>query len=97
MWVQPTASDVLSVQHSPGRRIPEFCQAPEEGTKRPSSIDAEQARDVLIDHVAGAELLNQSEIHKGEVAPWIFESASKPGDAESLAGWTACDEVHISS
>jgi hypothetical protein len=31
-------SEVLSVKHSIGEPIPEFCQAPEDGTKVPSSV-----------------------------------------------------------
>jgi hypothetical protein len=34
---KPVHSHVLSVQHSVGEPIPEFDQAPEEGTKVPSS------------------------------------------------------------
>jgi hypothetical protein len=40
-------SEILSVKNSVGDPIPEFDQHPEEGSKRPSVVDRQDAGDVL--------------------------------------------------
>lgn len=82
-------SDVLSVQHSVGPPIPEFAQAPEEGTKVPSFARRQDAGHVLPNHPLGPVAVNQSQIDEGQVAARIVQSLSKPGDAEGLAGGSA--------
>jgi hypothetical protein len=46
-------SEVLSVQDSVGEPIPEFPQPSEEGSKRPSAVDRQDAGDVLPHHPCG--------------------------------------------
>jgi len=86
-------SDVLSVQHSVGPPIPEFAQAPEEGTKVPSAARRQDAGDVLPNHPLGPVAVNQSQIDEGQVAARIVQSFSKPGDAEGLAGGSTNEKI----
>ena len=78
-------SEVLSVQDPVGPPIPELFQRPEEGTKIPSSVRRQDARDIFPDDPAGFELISESKKDEGEVAAWVGESFAKSGDGEGLA------------
>jgi hypothetical protein len=75
-------SEELSVKHSVGPPIPELAQAPEEGTKVPSSMARQDAGDVLPNHPSGAQSASKRKELKGQVATVVSHSASQPGDGE---------------
>jgi hypothetical protein len=77
---KPVHSHVLSVKHSVGEPIPEFAQAPEYGTKIPSSVRRQDAGDVLPDQPTGAQALSQEKIFERQVATVVCQSASKASD-----------------
>jgi hypothetical protein len=68
----------------------------EERSEGASSVHRQETRHVFINDPLGSQAVNQAEIGEGEVAAWIGESAPEAGNAESLAGRSADDEVHIS-
>jgi hypothetical protein len=80
MWVQPTLSDVLSVQDSVGPPIPELPQGVEEGSEGASSVHRQETRHVFINDPLGSKVVNKPKIGEGEVAARIGESAPKTGD-----------------
>jgi hypothetical protein len=57
-------SEVLSVQNSVGEPIPEFAHRSEDGSKCPSSVDRQDARDILPDQPTGANSISKA--HKLE-------------------------------
>jgi hypothetical protein len=73
-------SEVLSVKHSVGEPVPEFDQAPENGTKVPSSSGRQDAGDVLPNQPLGAQSLSQPKIFEGQVTTVVSQSASEAGD-----------------
>jgi hypothetical protein len=85
-------SEELSVQHSPREAIPELAKGPE---KAPEGVGAvgQNSGDVFPDEPPRAKRLSQSRKFKREVAALVSESASKPGDAEGLAGCSSDEEV----
>jgi hypothetical protein len=85
-------SGVLSVKNPVGEPIPEFCQTPEEGTKSPCSI-RQDTGDVLPNQPAGAILVSNGKIGKGEVATRVSQSLSESRDAEWLAGRSADENI----
>jgi hypothetical protein len=89
-------SEVLSVKHSVGEPIPEFDQAPEEGSKRPSSVDRQNAGDVFPNHPLGALACSQAKIPEGQVTTRVRHSSAETGDAERLAGGSADKKVNCS-
>jgi hypothetical protein len=76
---------VLSVKNAVGEPVPEFCQRPEDGSKRPSSVIRQDSGDVLPSQPAGAKASSQGKVFKGEVAARVIQSCSFSGDAERLA------------
>jgi hypothetical protein len=97
MWVQPTLSDVLSVQDSVGPPIPELPQGVEEGSEGAPSVHRQETRHVFINDPLGSQSVNQAEIGEGEVSAWIGKSSPEAGKAECLAWRAADNDVHISS
>jgi hypothetical protein len=75
-------SDVLSVKHSVGEPIPELAQAPEEGTKIPSSAAGQDAGDVLPNQPVGPIAVSDGKIGEREVAAWVSQSLAQSGDGE---------------
>jgi len=77
---KPVHSHVLSVQHSVGEPIPEFDQAPEEGTKVPSVSRRQDAGDVFPKNPGGAISLSDAKIDEREVAARVSKSTPEAGD-----------------
>jgi hypothetical protein len=94
--VQPTLSDVLSVQDSVGPPIPELPQGVEEGSEGAASVHRQETRHVFINDPLGSQVVNQAEIGKGEVAAWVGESAPETGHGKSLARWSTDENVNCS-
>ena len=86
-------SEVLSVQHPVGEPIPEFCQRPEEGSQRPSSVRRQDTGDVFPDHPARAKYADQSAEVQREGATVAFDSGAEAGDGEVLAGGSSDEYV----
>jgi hypothetical protein len=86
-------SKVLSVKGSIGPPIPEFAQAPEEGTKVPSFVARQDAGDVLPNQPLGPQSASKRKELKGEVATVASHSRSESGDAEILAWGSAHENV----
>lgn len=86
-------SEVLSVKNPVGEPIPALCQPPEEGSKRPSSVNRQDAGDVLPDHPAGPKSVNEANKLKCEVPSIASNSRSKSGDTEILAGGSADENI----
>jgi hypothetical protein len=86
-------SKVLSVQNSVGEPIPEFPKRPEDGTKRPSSVDGQDTGDVFPHDPLRAKKSDQSAELQREIAAIIVESASQTGDGEGLAGGSSDKDV----
>jgi len=87
-------SEILSVQNSVGEPIPEFDQAPEDGTKVPSGSRRQDSRDVLPRQPLGPCSLSKAKKLEGQVATAICQPSSESGDAETLAGRTADKKVN---
>jgi malate synthase len=73
-------SKVLSVKNSVSEPIPELPQDSEEGSKRPSVVNRQDAGDVLPYQPSGPQALSKSSELKGEVATRIIQSCSESGD-----------------
>lgn len=86
-------SETDSVQNPVGEPIPEFCQAPEQGAKRPSSINRQDTGDVLPDQPAGAIPASNGKIGKQEPATRIVKSLSESCDREGLAGGASNEKI----
>jgi hypothetical protein len=87
-------SEEASVKHSPSEPVPEFRQAPEEGSKRPSSVSRQDSGHVLPDDPLRLEARSQLEIDEGELSPWVVESLAESCDAEGLAGASSDQNVN---
>jgi hypothetical protein len=87
-------SEVLSVEHSVGPPIPEFCHPPKEGAKVPSSIGRQDTGDVLPNQPGGAQSVSQAKIFEGQVPAGVGHSLAKSGDAERLAGRSSDKKVN---
>ena len=87
-------SKVLSVQCSVGEPIPEFCQRPEEGAKRPSLVNRQDAGDVLPHQPRTSQSLSQRQILKRQVTARIVQPLSESSHAEGLAGGSANKQVN---
>jgi hypothetical protein len=92
--VQPTLSDVLSVQDSVGPPIPELPQGVEEGSEGAASVHRQETRHVFINDPLGSKVVNKSKIGEGEVAARVGESFAESGDAEGLAGRASDQNVN---
>jgi hypothetical protein len=86
-------SEELSVKHSVGEPVPEFDQAPEDGTKIPSSSRRQDAGDVLPNQPSGPQAVSQPKIFEGQVAAAIRQSASETRDTERLARCSSDQKV----
>jgi hypothetical protein len=84
-------SHKLSVKHSPCVPIPEFAQAPEKGSKIPSSVRRQDAGDVLPYQPAGAISFSNGKIGEHEASSRVSQAFAKPRDRERLA-WGSSDE-----
>jgi hypothetical protein len=78
-------SDPLSVQHPVGVLIPQLPQRPEEGSKVPSFVTAEETGYIFVDNPSRPETVNDRKVCKHEVPSWILKSFSEACDRESLA------------
>jgi hypothetical protein len=87
-------STELSVKHSVGEPIPEFCQAPEEGTKIPSVAGGQNSGDILPDQPAGPISCSNGKIGEEEVASRVSQPGSKAGNAERLARGSSNEKVN---
>jgi hypothetical protein len=79
----------LSVKHSVGEPIPELPQAPEEGTKVPSSVAGQDAGHVLPNQPFGPIAVSDCKIREGQVSTGIGQSLAQSRDAEGLARGSA--------
>ena len=79
----------LSVKNAVGEPIPEFPQAPEEGTKGASFVDRQNAGDIFPNHPLRAKPVNKAQKFEGEISPLSSKAFSKAGDAEILAWGSA--------
>jgi hypothetical protein len=87
-------SEVLSVQHPPCAKIPEFPKRPEEDSKVPSSFTRHDTGDVFPKKPARSFGVGDSEEFKHEVSSGVFKSFSESLHAEGLAGGSADEEVN---
>lgn len=78
-------AEELSVQAAVGPPVPEFPQAPEEGSKIPSVPRGTDSRHVLPDNPCRPFASHQSKKDEGQVATGIGQSAPETGDREALA------------
>jgi hypothetical protein len=81
----------LSVKYAVGEPIPHFPQPSEEGSKSPSSVNRQDAGDILPDHPTGPQAVNKAKECEREVATRVIQSLSESGDAECLA-WGSSDQ-----
>src|ERR1700677_4617847 len=77
--------------------IPEFDQHPEEGSKRPSVVDRQDAGDVLPHQPYGPESASKSSKLDSEVATRVIQSRSLTGDGERLARCSSGQKVDCSN
>ena len=89
-------SEVLSVENAISEPIPEFPQPSEDGAKVPSAARRQDTGDVLPYQPTGASAISKAEIFERQVTTLVIQSASKPGDAERLAGGAADKKVNWS-
>jgi hypothetical protein len=87
-------SEELSVQNSVSDPIPEPCQRPDDGSKRPSSVNRQDAGDVFPDDPAGSDSRSQSEKLQREVAARVIQSKPVTGERERLAGGSSHKKVN---
>ncbi len=90
-------SKMLSVKYSVGDPIPAVDQHPEEGSKRPSSVDRQNSGDVLPHHPYGPESISKSSKLDGEVATRVIQSCSLPCNGERLARCSSGQKVDCSN
>jgi hypothetical protein len=79
-------SHVLRIQHPVGPPIAELAQRPKEGTKVPSSIGTEDARDVFPEEPRNSEMIGDGEVGEHEVATGVVKSLAQSCDGEGLTG-----------
>src|SRR6185437_14467076 len=89
-------SEKLSVQNPVGDPIPALDQHPEEGSKRPSSVNGQDTGDVLPHQPSGPDSISKSSKLDGEVAARIIQSRSFTGDGERLARCSSGQKVDCS-
>jgi hypothetical protein len=77
---EAACSHVLSVKHSVGEPIPELPQAPEEGTKIPSSVARQDAGDIFPNQPAGAIASSDGKIGEHEVSARVVQSFAETRD-----------------
>lgn len=86
-------SEELSVQHSPGATIPDVRQRPEDGAKVPSAVRRQDAGDVFPDNPARPQSASKAAKLDGQIATRVLQSSSPSGDAETLAGRSARENI----
>ena len=90
-------STILSVQDPVSPSLePAFCQEPEEGSKRLSSVMRQESGDIFVNDPGGANSSSQRQKFKREVAARIVQSEALSRDAEGLAGGSANKKVNWS-
>jgi len=87
-------SEMLSVKNSVGEPIPALPQASEEGSKRASSVDRQDAGYVLPNQPTGPQASSKRKEFDGELTTLAIHSLSESGDAEILAGRSADKKVN---
>jgi hypothetical protein len=90
-------SEVLSVENAVSEPIPEFAQRPEEGSKRPPSVNRQNAWDVFPDNPRRPDALREREELKGEVSARVGKSGSRSCEGEGLAGCPPNQKVNLSN
>lgn len=89
-------SEMFSVKYSVGDPIPALDQHPEEGSKRPSVVNRQDAGHVLPHQPRGPEPISKSSKLDGEVATRIIQSRSLTGNGERLARCSSGQKVDCS-
>jgi hypothetical protein len=87
-------SVVSSVANAVSEPIPELPQEPEDGSKRPSSVKRQNARDVFPNEPTGQKSLSKAYKLKREIPALASNARSKSRDAEILAGGAADKKVN---
>jgi hypothetical protein len=87
-------SEELSVQNSVSEPIPEFRQRPENGSKRPSSVNRQDTGHVFPDDPARPKAVSKPAKFDGQVATRITQSASSAGDGKGLARGSSNKKVN---
>jgi hypothetical protein len=89
-------SEVLSVKNSVCEPIPEFPQHPEKGSKRSSTINRQDAGDVLPYQPSGPQSPSKMSELDRELTTLAIHSGSETGDAEILARCSSDQKVDCS-
>ena len=89
-------SEELSVQNSVSDPVPEVCQRPEDGAKRPSSVDGQHSGDVLPDDPSRSSASSQSEKLQREVATRVIQSKPVASEGEGLARGSSHENINCS-
>jgi hypothetical protein len=79
-------SDKLSVKNAVGEPIPELPHCPEEGSKRPSVVNRQEAGHVLKNQPLGPKSASKRQESERQVATLVIHAAALTGDGEGLAG-----------
>src|SRR5690606_35200703 len=87
-------SEVLSVKHTVGVPIPEFCQRPEDGSHVPSAVGRQKSRDVLDNHPTGTEFIKDASELEEESGPLASQSSTASSHREVLAGEASANKVN---
>ena len=87
-------SEELSVQNSVSDPVPEVSQRPQHGSKRPSPVDRQDARDVFPNNPARSKPRSQPEIFQREVAARVIHSKPPSSDGEGLARGSSHENIN---
>ena len=90
-------SDVLSVQHSPCARIPDFINFSEESLEILPPVGAKDTRHIFPDEPSWMHSSKNPAIGEAEGASGIAEAALLSRDAESLTGSSSNQKVNCST
>ena len=86
-------SEELSVQHSPGATIPEFCQRSDDGAKVAPAVRGQNTGDVFPDDPPRSQAASKPAKLDGQVATRILQAAASSGEGEGLAGSSSGQNV----
>jgi hypothetical protein len=86
-------SDILSVEHSVGETIPALCQPAEDGAESPSSVQRQDAGDVLPSDPTGAKAASKAAKLERQVATVVIEPTTESRDAERLARGSTDEKI----
>jgi hypothetical protein len=89
-------SVIFRVQDPVGPPVPEFCQRPEDGAKRPSSGLTEDPGYIFPEDPLRPKSVSKSHELQAEVATVTIQSFSETGDAEVLARGASDQEIDSS-